>query len=213
MRFQIFHLHLLCCCPPSKYMSWPKRRAGQKQKQAVLLVASWKTCQVAQTDCQKMFHLYCRCYQNIQKSNNPSSWSERGKPIHGNCARHSSWLNERSGDHITEGLLKMWDLPIHGIPKRKKKNTSRRWNVGLDGKSYRISHQLFSTVFANPTSRHLFFGRRDFAHSVMMSKFRLSNLKVFQDRDPFIAKSIRIGKASHHHSSTRVTPVKRFLNG
>ena len=102
----------------------------------------------------------------------------------------------------------MWDLPIHGIPsekKKKKKTLQGDENVCLDGKSYRI--------FANPTSRHLLFGRRDFAHSVTMSKFRLSNLKVFQDRDPFIAKSIRIGKASHHHSSTRVTPVKRFLNG
>lgn len=120
MRFQIFHLHLLCCCPPSKYMSWPKRRAGQKQKQAVLLVASWKTCQVAQTDCQKMFHLYCRCYQNIQKSNNPSSWSEQ-QPIHGNCARHSSYERIARGITSLKDCSKMWDLPIHGIPKRKKK--------------------------------------------------------------------------------------------
>lgn len=84
MRFQIFHLHLLCCCPPSKYMSWPKRRAWQKQKQAVLLVASRKTCQVAQTDCQKMFHLYCRCYKKTFKIKCHLKWSERGnQPIHG----------------------------------------------------------------------------------------------------------------------------------
>ena len=67
---------------------------GKSRSKLCYLLHLEKLARLLKPTAKKMFHLYCRCYQNIQNQM-PSSWSEQ-QPIHG-MAPVTQAMNERLG--------------------------------------------------------------------------------------------------------------------
>lgn len=115
----------------------PKEGRGKSRSKLCYLLHLEKLARLLKPTAKKCFIFTVGATKKHSKSN--AIWSEVNEETNPSTV----W---RSGDHITEGLLKMWELPIHGIPKRKKKHFKemkcRSWWQKLQDFSSALLHRL-----------------------------------------------------------------------